>query len=66
VSRSDDDERQRMPRNLKIQKTASKPSVAIVGAGSLATFLAVALDDAAFTVSEIIARDSAPSVRFGL
>ena len=52
-----------MPRNLKIQKTASKPSVAIVGAGSLATFLAVALDDAAFTVSEIIARDSAPSLQ---
>src|SRR6202521_1047801 len=35
-----------------------KPTVAIVGAGSLATFLATALNDAGFTITEIIARDS--------
>ncbi len=35
-----------------------KTSVAIVGAGSLATFLAVALNDAGFPITEIIARDS--------
>ena len=35
-----------------------KPSVAIVGAGSLATFLAVALNDAGFPITEIVARDS--------
>ena len=35
-----------------------KPSIAIVGAGSLATFLAVALHDAGFTITEIVARDS--------
>jgi predicted short-subunit dehydrogenase-like oxidoreductase (DUF2520 family) len=43
--------------------TTGKPSVAIVGAGSLATFLAVALHDAGFTITEIIARDSARSRR---
>jgi predicted short-subunit dehydrogenase-like oxidoreductase (DUF2520 family) len=32
--------------------------VAIVGAGRLATFLAVALNDAGFTITEIVARDS--------
>jgi len=37
--------------------------VALVGAGSLATFLAVALRQAGFTVTEIIARDSKPSLR---
>ncbi len=35
-----------------------KPSIAIVGAGSLATFLAVALHNAGFPITEIIARDS--------
>jgi len=35
-----------------------KPSVAIVGAGSLATFLAVALNDAGFPITEIVTRDS--------
>jgi len=35
-----------------------KPTVAIVGAGSLATFLATALHDAGFTITEIIARDT--------
>ena len=43
--------------------TARKPTVAIVGAGSLATFLAVALDDAGFTITEIVARDSPQSRR---
>jgi len=40
-----------------------KPAVAIVGAGSLATFLAVALNDAGFTITEIIARDTPQSRR---
>ncbi len=35
-----------------------KPSIAIVGAGRLATFLAVGLNDAGFTITEIVARDS--------
>jgi predicted short-subunit dehydrogenase-like oxidoreductase (DUF2520 family) len=41
----------------------AKPTIAIVGAGSLATFLAVALDDAGFTITEIVARDSPQSLR---
>jgi predicted short-subunit dehydrogenase-like oxidoreductase (DUF2520 family) len=40
-----------------------KPTVAIVGAGSLATFLATALNDAGFTITEIIARDTPRSRR---
>jgi predicted short-subunit dehydrogenase-like oxidoreductase (DUF2520 family) len=40
-----------------------KPTVAIVGAGSLATFLALALNDAGFTITEIIARDTPRSRR---
>jgi len=40
-----------------------KPTVAIVGAGSLATFLAVALNDAGFMITEIVARDSPRSQR---
>ncbi len=40
-----------------------KPTVAIVGAGSLATFLAVALNDAGFTITEIIARSTPQSRR---
>jgi len=40
-----------------------KPTVAIVGAGRLATFLAVALHDAGFAITEIVARDSARSRR---
>ena len=47
------------PRGEKIKK----PSIAIVGAGSLATFLAVALRDAGFIITEIVARDSPPSLR---
>ena len=38
-----------------------KPSIAIVGAGSLATFLSAALNDAGFTITEIIARDTPQS-----
>ena len=40
-----------------------KPIIAIVGAGGLATFLAVALNDAGFAITEIIARDSPRSRR---
>ena len=40
-----------------------KPTIAIVGAGSLATFLTVALNEAGFTITEIIARDSPQSRR---
>ena len=40
-----------------------KPTIAIVGAGSLATFLAVALNEAGFTITEIIARASPQSRR---
>jgi predicted short-subunit dehydrogenase-like oxidoreductase (DUF2520 family) len=40
-----------------------KPTIAIVGAGTLATFLAVALNDAGFTVNEILGRDSPRSLR---
>jgi predicted short-subunit dehydrogenase-like oxidoreductase (DUF2520 family) len=45
------------------QKITRKPTVAIVGAGSLATFLALALHYAGFTITEIVARDSAKSLR---
>jgi predicted short-subunit dehydrogenase-like oxidoreductase (DUF2520 family) len=50
-------------KNTIERSTARKPTVAIVGAGSLATFLAVALDDAGFTITEIVARDSPRSRR---
>jgi predicted short-subunit dehydrogenase-like oxidoreductase (DUF2520 family) len=40
-----------------------KPTVAIVGAGRLATFLASALHDAGFTITEIVARDLPSSRR---
>ncbi|MFY9907287.1 MAG: Rossmann-like and DUF2520 domain-containing protein [Terriglobales bacterium] len=53
-----------MRQSLKIKNPPNKkPSVAIVGAGSLATFLAAALSHAGFTITEIIARDSKPSLR---
>jgi len=64
--------RQPMAQNPKIKKQIkkkikkainTKPSVAIIGAGSLATFLAVALNHAGFAITEIIARDSKPSLR---
>jgi predicted short-subunit dehydrogenase-like oxidoreductase (DUF2520 family) len=41
----------------------SKPKLAIVGAGRLATFLAVALHDVGFTITEIVTRDAARSRR---
>lgn len=44
-------------------KTASKPTVAIVGAGSLATSMAVALHDAGYTITEIVVRNSPRSSR---
>jgi predicted short-subunit dehydrogenase-like oxidoreductase (DUF2520 family) len=50
-------------RPIAEKRTTAKPSIAIVGAGSLATFLAVALRDAGFTITEIIARDSRRSLR---
>jgi len=40
-----------------------KPTVAIVGAGRLATFLAIALHDAGFTITEVVARVSLGSRR---
>jgi predicted short-subunit dehydrogenase-like oxidoreductase (DUF2520 family) len=43
--------------------TTRKPSVVIVGAGSLANFLAVALAAAGFPIAEIVARDSPQSRR---
>ncbi len=45
------------------KKPIAKPTIAIVGAGSLATFLAVALRHAGFTITEVIARDSPRSRR---
>src|SRR5271166_3024791 len=45
------------------RRTTRRPSFAIVGAGRLATFLAVALDAAGFTITEIVARDSPRSLR---
>ncbi|MGD0825831.1 MAG: DUF2520 domain-containing protein [Terriglobales bacterium] len=45
------------------KQATRKPTVAIVGAGRLATFLAVALDDAGFTVTEIVARALPRSLR---
>jgi predicted short-subunit dehydrogenase-like oxidoreductase (DUF2520 family) len=57
-----------MSRKPKLQRRAEKtatdkPRVAIVGAGSLAGFLTVALHDAGFKITEIVARDSARSRR---
>lgn len=53
-----------MARNPTIQKTTiKKTSVAIVGAGSLATFLAIALSEAGFRITEIVGRESKPSLR---
>ncbi len=51
-----------IPKPSRKPKT-QKPTVAIVGAGSLATFLAVALHDAGFTITEIVARNSPRSRR---
>lgn len=54
------------PKLLARKMTARKPTVAIVGAGRLATFLAVALHEAGFTITEIVARDSARTRRRAL
>jgi len=51
------------PMLRKKKKMTGKPTVAIVGAGSLANFLAVALDAAGFPIAEIVARDSPQSRR---
>jgi predicted short-subunit dehydrogenase-like oxidoreductase (DUF2520 family) len=45
------------------ERITAKPTITIVGAGSLATFLAVALHDAGFTITEIVARDTPRSRR---
>jgi predicted short-subunit dehydrogenase-like oxidoreductase (DUF2520 family) len=50
-------------RHITEDQTTARPTIAIVGAGRLATFLAVALRDAGFTITEIIARDSPRSRR---
>jgi len=50
-------------RTITKRTTTRKPTVAIVGAGSLATSLAGALDDAGFTITEIVARNSLQSRR---
>jgi predicted short-subunit dehydrogenase-like oxidoreductase (DUF2520 family) len=42
---------------------SDESTIAIIGAGSLGSFLAVALDEAGFSVSEIVARDSPRSRR---
>lgn len=42
---------------------SQRPTIAIVGAGSLASFLAIALDRAGFEIKEIIARDLPGSLR---
>ncbi len=52
-----------MTERMTGKTTAGNSTVAIVGAGSLATFLAVALDGAGFTITEIVARDSPQSRR---
>jgi predicted short-subunit dehydrogenase-like oxidoreductase (DUF2520 family) len=45
------------------KSSLSNPSIAIVGSGNLATFLAISLHRAGFSVEEIISRDSARSLR---
>ncbi len=52
-----------MSRKPITERMTLKPSVAIVGAGRLATFLAVALNEAGFIITEIVARDTPRSRR---
>ncbi len=52
------DEKKVTKKKMTGKSATEKLSVAIVGAGSLATFLAVALHDAGFPITEIVARDS--------
>jgi predicted short-subunit dehydrogenase-like oxidoreductase (DUF2520 family) len=55
---------EKMTKRIKTKRMMTrKPTVAIVGAGRLATFLAAALDAAGFTITEIVARASPRSVR---
>ncbi len=42
---------------------AAKPTIAIVGAGSLGTYLARVLHDAGYEITEIVSRDSVASLR---
>ncbi|MFZ0687840.1 MAG: DUF2520 domain-containing protein [Terriglobales bacterium] len=49
--------------NQNSKVATRKPTVSIIGAGRLATFLATALRDAGFTIREIVARDTPPSRR---
>lgn len=56
-------DRKPMTRKPVAKTTIGNCTVAIVGAGRLATFLAVALNDAGFPIAEIVARDSARSRR---
>jgi len=49
-------------RSIPEKPPTAKRAIAIVGAGRLATFLAVALRNAGFTITEIIARDSPRSL----
>ena len=46
-----------MAKKPMAEATARQPTVSIVGAGRLATFMAAALNDAGFTIAEIVARD---------
>jgi predicted short-subunit dehydrogenase-like oxidoreductase (DUF2520 family) len=55
--------RRSIAKKMTNKKPTAKPTIAIVGAGSLANSLAVALHDAGFTITEIIARDSPRSLR---
>ncbi|MGO9864577.1 MAG: DUF2520 domain-containing protein [Terriglobales bacterium] len=50
-------------KRMTARKNPRKPTVAIVGAGSLATFLAEALGAAGFTITEIVSRNSPRSRR---
>jgi predicted short-subunit dehydrogenase-like oxidoreductase (DUF2520 family) len=53
----------RKPITGRAVTTTRKLSVAIVGAGGLATFLAIALKNAGYTITEIVARDLPQSRR---
>jgi len=51
-----------MPESVS-EKQASKPRIAIVGAGNLASALAVALHEAGYGIEEIVSRNRAASLR---
>jgi predicted short-subunit dehydrogenase-like oxidoreductase (DUF2520 family) len=53
-------------KKTRARATIGNPSIAIVGAGSLGSFLAIALHDAGFKVTEIVIRKSARSRRRAL